>query len=75
MKYNQRLRAVKHYVAENFIDVSDVVGWMGITIEDVMEAFPDILVDKYEEIKEEIEAFEDDDGSGNLGEDEEARDY
>jgi hypothetical protein len=75
MKYSVKLKLVKHYTTENFVDVVDVVQWLGLTIEDIIQAFPDALVDKYEEIKDEVEALSEDFGSGDTWEGEEENDY
>lgn len=52
MKYRDKLIRVTSYVEDNFVDVEDVVQWLGISIEDVIKAFPDHLVRKYSEASE-----------------------
>jgi hypothetical protein len=54
MLYINKLRAMRHYVAENFLVPEDAVTWLGLTLEDIIKAFPEALVGKYEEIEDEL---------------------
>lgn len=45
----ERLLAMQGFVEENFVDVNDLVTWLNLSIEDVMQAFPSKLLKKYKE--------------------------
>lgn len=61
--FEARRRAMVHYVQDNFVDVVDVVHWLDLSIEDIIEMCPDLLVGKYEEAFGETENVEEDFGS------------
>jgi hypothetical protein len=50
VNYNAKLDAVTRYIEDNFMDTADLCEWMGLTLEDVAAAFPDKLVEMYDEI-------------------------
>lgn len=50
MKYNEKLEAMIGFVEDNFTSVKELVDWLELTIEDVVQCFPDALVNSYEKV-------------------------
>ena len=50
MKYNEKLEAMIGFVEDNFTNVKELVEWLELTIEDVVQCFPDALVNSYEKV-------------------------
>ncbi len=50
MKYNEKLDAMIAFVEDNFTNVKELVDWLELTIEDVVQCFPDALVNSYEKV-------------------------
>lgn len=48
--YNTKLDIVRRHIEDNYVEAEDVVNWLGLTIEEVMDAFQDKLVEKYDEV-------------------------
>lgn len=83
MNYSQRLLKVKQFIEDNFDDPVELTIALGLSVEDIINLLPDVLVANYDKF------FEDDDnleeypretepynfGSGEGWEDPEARDY
>ena len=50
MRYNEKLDAMIAFVEDNFTNVRELVDWLELTIEDVVQCFPDALVNSYEKV-------------------------
>lgn len=50
MRYNEKLDAMIAFVEDNFTNVKELVDWLELTIEDVVQCFPDALVNSYEKV-------------------------
>lgn len=50
MKYNEKLDAMIAFVEDNFTNVKELVDWLELTVEDVVQCFPDALVNSYEKV-------------------------
>lgn len=50
MKYHEKLEAMIEFIEDNFTNVNDLVEWLEISIEDIVNLFPDSLVNNYEKV-------------------------
>lgn len=50
MKYNEKLEAMIGFVEENFKSAAELVEWLEMSVEDVVQCFPDALVNSYEKV-------------------------
>lgn len=50
MKYHEKLDAMIAFVEDNFTNVRELVDWLELTVEDVVQCFPDALVNSYEKV-------------------------
>lgn len=70
MNYHDKLWAVRQFIEENFDDVSELAIALGLSVEDVMNLLPDVLVANYNKFFHDIteeeaeEIIEDYDGVG-----------
>lgn len=70
MNYHDKLWAVRQFIEENFDDVSELAIALGLSVEDVMNLLPDVLVANYNKFfhdlteEEAEEIVEDYDGVG-----------
>lgn len=70
MNYHDKLWKVKLFIEENFDDVSELTIALGLSVEDVMNLLPDVLVANYNKFfhdtieEEPEETIEDYDGVG-----------
>jgi hypothetical protein len=81
LSYRAKLEHVCSYVVDNYVEVEDVVNWLGVTIEDVMLVFQDKLVERYEEVVQRedddslYEETDQDEGADGIGKDFEESGY
>jgi len=70
VNYHDKLWAVRQFIEENFDDVSELAIALGLSVEDVMNLLPDVLVANYNKFFHDIteeeaeEIIEDYDGVG-----------
>jgi CO dehydrogenase/acetyl-CoA synthase alpha subunit len=70
VNYHDKLWAVRQFIEENFDDVSELAIALGLSVEDVMNLLPDVLVANYNKFfhdlteEEAEEIVEDYDGVG-----------
>lgn len=74
MNYDDKLWAVKLFVQENFDDPVELVEALGMSVEDIINLLPDVLVANYTKFYPthdytEEDAFEEDEANLGAGED------
>jgi hypothetical protein len=83
VNYSRRLRRVKQFIEENFDDPVELTIALGLSVEDIVNLLPDVLVDNYDKFFDDDDNTEEHTGktepdntrSGEDWEDPETRDY
>jgi hypothetical protein len=58
MNYTDKLRQVKEFIEENFDDPVELVIALGLSVEDIINLLPDVLVANYTNFFEDDDNFE-----------------
>lgn len=74
MRYAEKYYRMREWIEDNIVEVGDLITLLDISIEDVVNLFPDRLVENYGKIFEE-ETEQADEGVGETWEEDEAYNF